>query len=50
MNKISLLWCEAQKECQKGFSQLGGCIVTCEEKGSREEVEKKCKEEYRKGM
>ena len=34
--KIALLWCEAQKECQKGFSHLGGCLVTGEEKGGVE--------------
>ena len=32
---IALLWCEAQKECQKGFSHLGG-LVTGEKKGGVE--------------
>ena len=38
MNKIALLWCEAQKECQNGFSHLGDRLVTGEgeEKGGVE--------------
>ena len=44
MNEIALLWCEALKECQKGFCHLRDCLVTGEEKESREEVEKNCKE------
>ena len=36
MNKIALFWCEAQKECQKGISHLGGCLVTGEETGGVE--------------
>ena len=33
MNKIALLWCEAQKECQKGFSHKGVVLCSVRRKG-----------------